>query len=1453
MIRPTRRGTTRADLPPDEAPRPGPPANGPPASWLSRDRWRLALLALATYVPLVLTEPGRVAADTKTYLYLDPGRLLSRAPSMWDPSIGLGTVTHQNIGYLWPMGPWFWAFELVGSPDWLAQRLWLATIMFAAGAGVVFLTRTLGWGSSGVLAAAAVYTFSPYMLHYGARISVILLPWAALPWLVALTQRSLQRGGWRDPALFALVVATVGGVNATALVLAGLGPLLWLAASVVVHREVSTGEALRAAARIGVLSVACSLWWMAGLAVQGGYGIDILRYTETVETVARTALASEVLRGLGYWFFYGGDLLGPWIEPGRSYTQQLWLIAVGFAVPILAFLAATSLRWRYRAFAVAMVLVGTVVAVGAHPYDDPSPLGGLFKELATSSSVGLALRSTPRAVPLVALGLALLIGAGVAAISARSTRQARAATLGAVVIAVAGLPPLWTGEVIGENLQRPEDIPAYWREAADHLEARGSDTRVLVVPGADFASYRWGNTVDPVLPGLMDRPMAGRELIPYGSPPSADLLMALDRRFQEGILDPAAIAPVARRLRAGEVVVQADLQFERYRTPRPATVAAALTPTPAGLGDPVPFGPPEPNEADRTIPLVDETTLATPPDTPVPAPVTAFPVDDPRPIVGVEPVAAPLLLAGDGEGIVDAAGAGLLDDAGMILSDADLVGDPALRRRVLDEGAHLLLTDSNRRRARRWNSVRENLGFTEQAAEAALDDTVADQRLPVFPGAGDDARTVVEQRGVAGVRASSYGNAVTYNSEDRAANAFDGDETTAWRAGAFGRIVDERLVVELDDEVVADELALTQPLTGPRNRWITEVEVVADGDPVGTFELGEASRRPGGEALRFDQISFTTLEIRVTGDNVGGVELDGLSSAGFAEVAVAGVAVDELVRLPRTLLAEAGQAASDNDLTVLVTRARADPRDPFRSDEEVAMARVFDLPAPRSFRLSGAARLAPRAADEVVDLALGSTGPVARSSGRVTGGVETRAAAAFDGDTATAWRPPFGDQIGRWVELEAAEPLEVSRLDLRLVTDGRASVPTRLRIEGDGQVIDTVDLEPVADLGQVGATTRLEVDVADFTATTVRIVIEDVRVVSASDSFTDTPLTLPVGIAEVGLGTEVAGAPDEVDTGCRDDLLTVDGTPTPVRVRGALGVGPGAPPLDLTGCGGSLDLGPGEHVVRAVDGRTTGIDIDQLVLRADGGVAAGPSRTAPPTVTVEGEGRTSFELSVAGADGPFWLVLGQSHNQGWQARAAGLGDLGPPRLVEGFANGWLVDPGERATLAISLDWTPQRLVWGGLALSALAVALCLALVVGGERRRPTRPWLGQGPLVPHLVVPWRGVGQTPPPASIAVTSIALFSLGAVVVDPLVGVVVGAVTLAALVHRPARAALTGGAVGLLGLSAAYVVARQFFAGHPPDFGWPSNFEPAHTLAAVAVVLLAADVVVSWLRRRITLDS
>ena len=99
------------------------------------------MLAVLAYAPLLAVRPGVVTPDTKTYLYLDPLRFLSQVPFMWNPTVALGTVTHEYIGYLLPMGPFFAVFHLLGVPVWVAQRLWLGSILFAAGAGILYLSR----------------------------------------------------------------------------------------------------------------------------------------------------------------------------------------------------------------------------------------------------------------------------------------------------------------------------------------------------------------------------------------------------------------------------------------------------------------------------------------------------------------------------------------------------------------------------------------------------------------------------------------------------------------------------------------------------------------------------------------------------------------------------------------------------------------------------------------------------------------------------------------------------------------------------------------------------------------------------------------------------------------------------------------------------------------------------------------------------------------------------------------------------------------------------------------------------------------------------------------------------------------------------------------------------------------------------------------------------------------
>ena len=268
------------------------------------------------------------------------------------------------------------------------------------------------------------------------------------------------------------------------------------------------------------------------------------------------------------------------------------------------------------------------------PVRRPTPYGSIFSRFA-HLDLGLALRSTPRAVPLIVLSLAVLLGAGTRALASgarpwaswpRSPRSpSRSSTCRRCSPA-----RCWPTTCSGPRTSRRTGSTT-----RTTCSQRATRARVLELPGADFASYRWGNTVDPITPGLMDRPYVARELIPYGSAPSADLLNALDRRLQEGWYEPSSLAPVAALMGVGEINVRSDLQYERYRTPRPRNLWADIEATP-GLGAPTEFGDAVPNRAIPELPLIDEVALGTPPDAADPPPVAAFPVERTRDIVRAE-------------------------------------------------------------------------------------------------------------------------------------------------------------------------------------------------------------------------------------------------------------------------------------------------------------------------------------------------------------------------------------------------------------------------------------------------------------------------------------------------------------------------------------------------------------------------------------------------------------------------------------------------------------------------------------------------------------------------------------------------------------------------------------------------------------------------------------------------
>src|SRR5262249_21335253 len=162
----------------------------------------------------------------------------------------------------------------------------------------------------------------------------------------------------------------------------------------------------------------------------------------------------------------------------------------------------------------------------------------------------------------------------------------------------------------------------------------------------------WGNTVDPITPGLMDRPYLARELIPYGTAGTADLLNAFDARFQEGVADPAGVVDVLRRMGIGAVVLRNDIQYQRYDLLRPHELAlGGACARSRGRGRPTPRGPPSPLSRGKPPPpgsrAEDEIDLEAPPDEPQLHPIVVYPVDDAEPIVRAESARRSIMLAGD--------------------------------------------------------------------------------------------------------------------------------------------------------------------------------------------------------------------------------------------------------------------------------------------------------------------------------------------------------------------------------------------------------------------------------------------------------------------------------------------------------------------------------------------------------------------------------------------------------------------------------------------------------------------------------------------------------------------------------------------------------------------------------------------------------------------------------------
>ena len=1440
------------------------------------DRLWLVAFAALVYLPMLAMHPGKVDADTKSYLYLDPTRFIARAASLWDAKIGMGTLSHQTIGYLFPMGPWYWfTEEVLGLPAWVAQRLWLGTIVLAAGLGMRALAREFGIRRGGVAVATLAYAFTPYVLGYAGFYSLLLGPWAALPWWVLWTRRGIRGRGWVYPALIALSIQLVGSLNASSLLFCLIGPALWLPFAVLGAREARWRDGWSFIWRTGLLTGITSLWWFLALAIEGKFGVNILRFTETVQTVTATSTPFEIVRGLGYWFFYGGDRTGPWNDARASFTQRLPFIFASFLVPALAFLGGAIVRWRARAYFALLIVVGVVIAVGAAPYDHPSPYGSVFKWFTLNSSTGFALRNVNRAVPLVILGLAALLGAGVDVIARRFAERERPvlAVLATAVVAVLCLTvavPALSGGYYSRYLERDEAIPAYWQRAIRTLEAGDHRTRVLALPGSDFASYRWGDTRDPIEPGFMDRPYVAREIVPWGSEQSLAFLQAVDRRVQDGSVDPNGLAEVLRLMGVGEVVLRLDLRTDQWNLiPSGALWKIFTDRRPTGLDEPVRYGTEIPGRL-RFPELGDLTTPNA--EQPDPPPVAIMSVPDPTPIIRAKSDAAPILVAGDSEGIVDLSAASLLDSNRVVLFASSYAGAAAAMR-ALPTSTLLVLTDSNRRRGERWGVLHDQFGYTEVAGERPLTVDPTDQRLDVFPDETDTNRTVTELNGVESVQATSYGiPSFGYVPSERPAAAFDGDVKTGWRVDAGVPVGHQRLQVVLTRPTTTDHVNITQVSPGTafsksqRYRSITRVRLTFDGGESIDRDLVKVSKKKKGQTISFPRRTFRRLDVTIL-DSSGKDIKEGLrrNAVGLAELRIpkpsgeGTVRITEAIRTPRGMLATLGARSAAHPLAIVLTREG--------TMDATSFTRRFTLPTARSFSFAGTALLSPYARDSDLDRTLGAPDAsrgayTASSSGRYAS-VLTRAGSATDGDPTTAWVNTLGDPRAE-IKVTFPEARTVDHLDLQVVTDGRHSVPRIISVRADKGPRRIVTLPVLATRSATGLTTFP----ITFPAVTGRNIKVQVR---KSVPVKRAQIVLPSAIAELGLDGTQRSYADQLTGACTDRIVTIDGRPFPVRIPGTTADALDERKLPVIPCGPDLALSAGEHEIRVAESprNPTGFDISRIVLASAAGGAAAPAAevtAAPPStdpdpasgaapaattasrrpadaprITITDETRSTSTVRVTGATKPFWLVLGQSYNEGWRATVAGR-DLGTPRLVDGYANAWFIRPQGSSSFTVDLAWAPQRAVDVSLWVSLAGGIVCLGIVVVGLLRRRGRGLDRiDGPVERTTVV--GDAVSTRARLTLAAGAAAVVAL---TVHPVAGVVAGLLAWAAAGGGRMRFIVRFAPPVLVLATAIGIPIQQRIERYPAFFDWAGHFEWARWCVWFAVIALALDVIIGLLR-------
>lgn len=1281
-------------------------------------------------IALALTfaqSPGRISPDTKLDLTANPLRFLARATNLWNSELPFGQAQNQAYGYLFPHGTFFLIGHALGVPGWITQRLWWALLLTVGFWGLLRVAEALGIGSPGSrVIAAAAFALSPRVLTTLGSISSETLPMMLAPWVLLPTILALRATGPRSVRALAaqagVAVALMGAVNAIATVAGCLPAVIWWAC----HRPNRlwwryTGWWL-------VALMLATLWWVVGLVMLRAISPPFLDFIESSGVTTQWSSLVEMLRGTDSWTPYVAPTAtaGAPLVTGSAAVLGTCLVAAAG----LAGLAGPTMPARGRL--VTMLLVGVVLMAAGYSGGLGSPAAHAVQAFLDAG--GAPLRNVHKLgsvirIPIV-LGVAQLLGRiplpGSAPKSlwlsafAHPERDKRVATAVVVLTALMVSTSLaWTGRLTPPGTFTA--IPPYWQQTADWLTQHntGSPTpgRVLVAPGAPFATQVWGTSHDEPLQVLGASPWGVRDSIPLTPPQTIRALDSVQRLFAAG-RPSLGLADTLARQGISYVVVRNDLDPDTSRSARPILVHRAVDGSPglhkvAQFGAPVGPGTVAGFVADSGLrpryPAVEVYRVDAGGDAGTPyfvdtdrmaridgGPEVLLRLDERRRLLGQPPLGPALLTA-------DARAAGL----------------------PLPAGAGVTVTDTPVARETDYGRVDQH----SSAIRAPGDARHTYNRVPDYPVPGADPVLGAWTGGRITVSSSASDSTAMPDVAPATspAAAIDGDPATAWVSNSLQSAVGQWMQIDFEHPVTNAALTLTPSATAVGAQVRRILIETATGSTTLRFDQ---PGKPLAAALPYGETPWLRITAAGTDDGSPGVQF-GITDLTVTQYDASGFAhpVDlrHTVRVPGPppgspitrwelgpeLPGRPGCARAPDSV-------RCAPSMELAPEEPVTFSRTLTVPAPTS--VTPTVWVRPRQGPKLADLITEPNTTVAHGDSD-TVDVLGSAYGATDDDPATAWTAPqrvVQHKTPPTLTLTLPRPTQVA--GVRLVPSRAAlpAHPTMVAVNlGDGPQVTAV--KP----GQA-QTIPLKPRVTD----TVTISLLDWEDVIDRNALGFDQLK-PPGLAEVAAlgadGNPIAPADAgrnrarEVSVGCeRGPVIAVAGRFVHTAIHTTVGALLDDQPVAAVPCERDpIALPAGQQELLISPGAQFVVDGAELSTPA-AAEAAQPVRVA----SWRGWGPDRREIAAGPSNTSRILVIPESINPGWVART-GTGARLTPIAVNGWQQGWLVPAGDPGV--ITLSFASNSLYRAGLAvglalLPVLALLACWRTRKRGTQDPPARPW-----------------------------------------------------------------------------------------------------------------------------------